>query len=286
MEKFQIKTAAVIGAGTMGQGIAQVLAMMGFVTLLFDKEHSMLEKALSSIEKNLEKGIQLGKVKEEEKKRTLQNIKLAESFEDLKADLIIEAVIENLELKQNIFKELERINSSQSIFASNTSSIPVTQIASVLKHPERFFGLHFFNPAHLMKLVEVISGVSTHPNLADKMKSFVFEMGKVPVIAKDAPGFIVNRVARHFYLESLKIVEENVADVETVDKLVEDYGFKMGPFRLMDLIGVDTNLSVTKSMYQAFNQDAKFRPSRLQEQKVIAGHLGKKSGKGFYDYSD
>lgn len=284
MDSISINTTAVIGAGTMGQGIAQVLAMHGYTTLLFDKDPAALKRAISGIERNLEKGIQLGKLSSEEKKKTLTNIRLTEKFSELKADLIIEAVIEDLAVKQDLFKELEKINTRQSVLATNTSSIPVSQIASILVYPERFIGLHFFNPAHLMKLVEIISGVATSDALLSQMKDFGLTIGKVPVISKDSPGFIVNRVARHFYVESLKIAEENVADFETIDKLVESYGFKMGPFRLMDLIGIDTNFAVTKSMYNSFHQDPKFRPSRLQEQKVMAGQLGRKSSLGFYDY--
>jgi 3-hydroxybutyryl-CoA dehydrogenase len=168
--------------------------------------------------------------------------------------------------------------------ATNTSSIPVTRIAAALPHPERVVGMHFFNPAHIMKLVEVISGAATHPNVAQVVYDLSLQLGKTPVMAQDAPGFIVNRVARHYYVESLKVLEENVASFETIDELMEATGFKMGPFRLMDLIGVDTNFNVTSSMFESFHKDSKFRPSRIQQQKVDAGHWGKKTGKGFYEY--
>ena len=200
------------------------------------------------------------------------------------ADFIIEAILENLQIKRELFQHLETINTSDSIFATNTSSIPITQIASGLNHPERLVGVHFFNPAHIMKLVEVIKGAATSTAVAEKAFDWSVSLGKTTVYAQDAPGFIVNRVARHFYVEALKIAEEGVASIPEIDNLLESTGFKMGPFRLMDLIGVDTNYSVTNSMFEQFNFDPKFRPNRIQKQKVDAGHHGKKSGKGFYNY--
>jgi 3-hydroxybutyryl-CoA dehydrogenase len=285
MTNFSIKTAAVVGAGTMGQGISQVLAMNGIKVILYDLNPEMLTLAIANIQKNLNIGIEKGKIKEEEERLTLQNLSTCSSLQEVKANFIIEAVIEDLEVKRKLFKELEIINSNKTILATNTSSIPITQIATALSHPERFLGIHFFNPAHIMKLVEIISGADTDPALVNFMKNFIDDLGKVAVIAKDSPGFIVNRVARHFYVESLKALEENVADVVTIDKLIESYGFKMGPFRLMDLIGVDTNYSVTQSMFSSFHLEPKFRPSRIQQQKVDAGHWGIKTGKGFYQYS-
>ncbi|HSI89893.1 MAG TPA: 3-hydroxyacyl-CoA dehydrogenase NAD-binding domain-containing protein, partial [Adhaeribacter sp.] len=187
--------------------------------------------------------------------------------------------------KHSIFSELASINTDDTILASNTSSIPITRIAAKVPNPERVVGMHFFNPAPVMKLVEVISGAATSPEIAETIKQLAVKLGKTPVMANDSPGFIVNRVARHFYVEGLKVLEENVASVETIDKLMQASGFKMGPFQLMDLIGVDTNFSVTSSMFEAFHYDAKFRPSRIQQQKVDAGHHGRKTGKGFYDYS-
>lgn len=282
----QIKKVAVVGAGTMGQGIAQVCAMKGFQVLLFDIDTSMLDKAFSNIEKNLLKGIEKGKVTEAIKELALNNISLCNKDSEIIADLIIEAIVENLEIKQGLFKKLEEINSENTILASNTSSIPITRIAAGLRRPENFVGMHFFNPAHIMKLVEVISGASTDHVVADTIYQLANDLDKTPVHAKDAPGFIVNRVARHFYVEGLKVLEEGVSDIKGIDRLIESSGFKMGPFRLMDLIGVNTNYSVTESMFNAFHQDSKFRPSRIQQQKVDAGHYGRKSGKGFYDYSN
>jgi len=280
----QINKVGVVGAGTMGQGIAQMAAMTGYATILYDLDQTVLNKAIVKIEKNLAKGIEKGKVTEDQKAQALENITLTTDISNLKCDFIIEAIIEKLDIKQKVFAQLEELNSDQTILASNTSSIPITQIAATLNNAERFVGMHFFNPAHIMKLVEVISGASTDKGVAETTKAFAEKLGKVAVMANDAPGFIVNRVARHFYVESLKVLEENVADVEAIDKLIESSGFKMGPFRLMDLIGVDTNFSVTTSMFNSFYQDSKFRPSRIQQQKVDAGHHGRKSGKGFYNY--
>ena len=280
----EIKKVAIVGAGTMGQGIAQVCAMAGLEVLLFDVNAEMLNKAIQAIEQNLKKGIERGKVTADEMNKSLSLIQTIDSEKLLIADLIIEAIVERLEIKQQLFTRLEAINSEKTILASNTSSIPITRIASVLKRPENFVGMHFFNPAHIMKLVEVIRGAATSPEVAEVIYQLSLKLGKVPVRAHDAPGFIVNRVARHFYVEGLKVLEEGVSDVNGIDRLIESSGFKMGPFRLMDLIGVDTNFSVTESMFNAFHQDSKFRPSRIQQQKVDAGHHGRKSGKGFYQY--
>ena len=280
-----IKKIGVVGAGTMGQGIAQISALAGYSVVLYDLQSSALDTAKNNIGKNLDKGIERGKVTAEEKDQALSSIAFTTDFELLKADIIIEAIVERLDVKKELFEKLENQNSEKTILASNTSSIPITRIARDLKHPERFVGMHFFNPAHIMKLVEVISGVATSDDTSKVVYELAKVLGKVAVMAKDAPGFIVNRVARNFYVEGLKVLEEGVSDVKGIDRLVEASGFKMGPFRLMDLIGVDTNFSVTTSMFNAFHQDPKFRPSRIQEQKVDAGHHGRKSGKGFYDYS-
>jgi 3-hydroxybutyryl-CoA dehydrogenase len=279
-----IKTIAVIGAGTMGQGIAFISAKCGIQTLLYDVSADAVDKAESLINKLIEQTVSSKRMTEDEGKSCLNKITFCKDFSSLKADVIIEAVIEKLEVKQQLFNELAIINEPETIFASNTSSIPLTRIARGIPNEGRVVGMHFFNPAHIMKLVEVISGAGTDPAVATCIFELAERMGKTPVYAKDAPGFIVNRVARHYYVEALKLMEENVASFETIDRQMESLGFKMGPFKLMDLIGVDTNFSVTSSMFNAFHQDAKFRPSRIQEQKVDAGHHGKKSGKGFYDY--
>jgi 3-hydroxybutyryl-CoA dehydrogenase len=279
-----IKTIGVVGAGTMGQGIAQMAAMAGYTTLLYDMSQDMLTKALAQIKSNLDKGIKKGKVSPKEKKLALERLHLINDLDEVKAEFIIEAIVENLEIKRDLFSKLEDINAADTILASNTSSLPITRLANGMKRPDRIVGMHFFNPAHIMKLVEVIRGASTSQEVLDITVKLATEMEKVPALAADSPGFIVNRVARHFYVESLKILEENISDVSGIDKILRASGFKMGPFELMDLIGVDTNFSVTESMYHSFHYDPKFRPSRIQQQKVDAGHHGKKSGKGFYDY--
>jgi 3-hydroxybutyryl-CoA dehydrogenase len=280
----QLKKIGVIGAGTMGQGIAQVCAQSGYTVLLYDVRNDLVETAIDKIKKNISVGIEKGKLTKAEGESAFFKILPQEQFSALQCDLIIEAVVENLEVKQKLFSQLEEINSGETILATNTSSISITQIASKLKNPGHCIGLHFFNPVHLMKLVEIVSGASTDPVLIPLLKEFATKLGKVAVVAKDSPGFIVNRVARHFYVESLKLLEENIAPVEVIDQLMRSTGFKMGPFELMDLIGMDTNFAVTSSVYNGFHQDPKFRPSRIQQQKVDAGHLGRKTGSGFYDY--
>jgi len=275
---------AVVGAGTMGQGIAQVCAMTGFETLLYDLDSGIVGRAIEQIERNLSIGIEKGKINNEQKQFALDHIDSCTDIKDVSADIIIEAIIEKLDAKVQLFRDLEEINSEETIIATNTSSIPITSIAAHLSRPGNFIGMHFFNPAHVMKLVEVITGLSTFHDTTRKVVEFSKKLGKETILAKDSPGFIVNRVARHFYLESLKILEEKVADHQTIDFLMENSGFKMGPFRLMDLIGIDTNFSVTKSIYDSFYQDAKFRPSRIQQQMVNGGLLGMKTGKGFYEY--
>lgn len=269
----------------MGNGIAQVCAMAQYHTQVFDINQNALDNAKASIEKNLKKGIELGKIQESAFVQVMQRLSFTSDINDLVVDLVIEAIVERLEVKIKVFSQLEEINGPDTIYASNTSSIPLTQIAAQCKYPSQIVGIHFFNPAHIMKLVEVIKAEQTSDEVLTKAVDFVNSVGKKCIVAKDAPGFIVNRVARHFYVEGLKILEENVADHETIDELVQASGFKMGPFKLMDLIGVETNLSVTESMYRLFNYDQKFRPNRIQQKKVQAGYYGRKSGKGFYDYT-
>jgi 3-hydroxybutyryl-CoA dehydrogenase len=279
-----IKTVAIAGAGTMGAGIAYLFAKAGFITILFDIADEQLNKAENNITNILKGALEKGKITESEVGETLSRIGYTNEVRSLTADLILEAIVEKLDPKIDFFKKVTAVNNADAILATNTSSIPVTRIAAALPHPERLVGMHFFNPAHIMKLVEVISGAATHPDVAQTIYDLSLQLGKTPVMAQDAPGFIVNRVARHYYVEGLKVLEENVASFETIDELMEASGFKMGPFRLMDLIGVDTNFNVTSSMFESFHKDAKFRPSRIQQQKVDAGHWGKKTGKGFYEY--
>jgi 3-hydroxybutyryl-CoA dehydrogenase len=279
-----VKRIGIAGAGTMGAGMAQVTAQAGYTTIIYDISESMLLKAKSSIEKSLQTLVDKQKITASGKDDTLKLIAYTSNPDELKADLIIEAIIEKLDVKQAFFQKMAELNGNNCILATNTSSIPVTQIAAKIPNPSRVLGIHFFNPAPVMKLVEIISGAETNPDLTNYCKQLIEGMGKTCVMVADAPGFIVNRVARHYYVEGLKIAEEKVASVRAIDQLMESTGFKMGPFRLMDLIGVDTNFSVTSSIYQLFHQDTKFRPSRIQQQKVDAGHHGRKTGKGFYDY--
>lgn len=281
---MEIKTIGIAGAGTMGAGIAQVTATYGYQTILFDVNETMLTKAKAGIEKSLESLVQKQKITADKKSEIISRIQYTNAVTQLKADLIIEAIVERLDIKQQFFNDVAAVNAPETILATNTSSIPVTQIAAKVPNPKRFLGIHFFNPAPIMKLVEIISGVETDTAIANQCKQLIEGMGKTCVMAADAPGFIVNRVARHYYVEGLKIAEERIADFETIDALMESSGFKMGPFKLMDLIGVDTNFSVTTSIYNLFHQDGKFRPSRIQQQKVDAGHYGRKTGKGFYSY--
>lgn len=279
-----MKNVIVIGSGVMGSGIAMCSILSGYPTVIYDLKKEALDKAIDYIHKQLNISVEKGKISLEKKEQAIQLLSITENKNELVADFIIEAILENLQIKRELFQHLETINTSDSIFATNTSSIPITQIASGLNHPERLVGVHFFNPAHIMKLVEVIKGAATSTAVAEKAFDWSVSLGKTTVYAQDAPGFIVNRVARHFYVEALKIAEEGVASIPEIDNLMEATGFKMGPFRLMDLIGVDTNYSVTNSMFEQFNFDPKFRPNRIQKQKVDAGHHGKKSGKGFYNY--
>lgn len=282
---MNIRTVAIVGAGTMGLGIAQVCASAGLETQLFDVDQVQVDRALATIQANLTAALEKGKLTLQQKEETLAKLKPAYLLSEIKADLIVEAIVERLDVKQKLFAELEAINKSEVILATNTSSISVSRIASVLKNPGRCIGWHFFNPADRMKLVEIICGKETDPALVGVLMELSKRLGKNAVVAKDSPGFIVNRVARPYYVESIKLLEEGVADVTAIDRLMRSAGFKMGPFELMDLIGVDTNLAVTTSVYEGFGKATRFAPSRTQQQLVAQGRLGKKSGKGFYDYS-
>ncbi len=283
-QTITVKTIAVIGAGTMGQGIAQVFASGGYNTLLYDANPALPSSAKLKMEEGLDLQIQKKKLDEDSKYKTLSLIKPIFKIEEVVADLIIEAIVEDLSIKQNLFLSLEKWNSADAIFCTNTSSLAVTQIFCLCECPERGMGVHFFNPAHVMKLVELISGKKTLVAVIDQVDRLLKSLGKITVQAKDSPGFIVNRVARHFYLESLKILEAGSSNVQDIDALLKSSGFKMGPFELMDLIGIDVNLAVSTAVYNGFNQNPKYKPNEIQIKKVKAGHLGKKSGKGFYGY--
>ena len=281
---MEINTICVIGAGTMGSGIAQVAAQSGCYTLLFDINDAVLEKAKAGIQKNLQYLVDKEKITAEEKENIYRRIKFITDTNDCIADVFIEAIVEKVEAKTSIFNQLAEINHSEVVFATNTSSLSVSDIQAQVIHPERVVGMHFFNPAPLMKLVEVVKGNQTTNEVAETIMQLCKQLNKVPVLCKDAPGFIVNRVARHYYLEAMKLVEQGFATIESVDEIMEASGFKMGPFKLMDLIGMDINLAVSQSMYDAFDHEERFKPSPLQIEKVAKGELGKKTGKGFYEY--
>ncbi|MGE8533625.1 3-hydroxyacyl-CoA dehydrogenase NAD-binding domain-containing protein [Chryseobacterium sp.] len=278
----------IIGAGTMGVGIAQVAATAGCKVVLFDANAPQIDKALSGLEKTLQKLAEKGKISQEKAAEIRNNIVKGEALQDLKdSDLVIEAIIENKDIKTKVFTELENYVSESCILSSNTSSISITSLGAELKKPERFIGIHFFNPAPLMPLVEVIPSLLTENTLAEKIYNLMKEWGKTPVIAKDIPGFIVNRIARPYYGEGLRIVEENIATPEQVDDAMKTLGnFKMGPFELMDLIGVDVNFAVTTTVYKDYFYDPKYKPSLLQQRMSEAKLHGRKTGKGFYDYSE
>ena len=279
-----MKTICVCGAGTMGSGIAQVAAQAGFKTIQFDVNETMLVKSKTSIEKSLDYLIVKNKITTYEKIEILNRIVFTSHINDCVADLIIEAIVEKKEIKVELFNQLATINSQQTILATNTSSISVNDIAKEISFPERVVGMHFFNPATIMKLVEVIKAEQTSNEVVESILAICKQMNKVAVVCKDAPGFIVNRVARHYYLEAMKLIELNLATVETVDAVLENAGFKMGPFKLMDLIGMDINYSVSKIVYEAMGKPERLKPSIVQQQKVKANELGKKTGKGFYQY--
>lgn len=274
----------VCGAGTMGSGIAQASAASGFFTILYDLSDAVLEKAQSSIEKNLQSLVEKHKITGNAKEETLNNLKFTNNLHDCLADVIIEAIIEKPEAKIALFNQLAEINHSETVFASNTSSLSVTEIAKGVKNPERVIGMHFFNPAPIMKLVEVVNTNFTNENTTQIVAELAKQMNKTSVICKDSPGFIVNRVARPYYIESLRLAEENIADLSTIDSLMESTGFKMGPFKLMDLIGNDINYAVSCSVYDQMNKPDRLKPSYIQKEKVESGKLGKKSGKGYYNY--
>ena len=268
----------------MGGGIAQVSAQSGFTTILFDLDARVLERAEFTIHKNLQHLVVRQKISAEEIQEIFQRIHFVTDIRACTGEVIIEAIVEKTEAKVALFNQLAEINTNEVIFATNTSSLRVSEIQHKVLHPQRVAGMHFFNPAPLMKLVEVIKGDQTSETVANKIYILAKQMGKTPVMCKDVPGFIVNRVARHYYLEAMKLVEEKVATIENIDTITEAAGFKMGPFKLMDLIGMDINLSVSQSIYQAFDKAERFRPSALQIDKVNKGELGCKSGKGFYEY--
>lgn len=281
-------TVSVIGAGTMGAGIAQVAATHGHPVLLFDMSEEATKKGIAGVEKFLARSVEKGRMEAPEKDDILGRITPVNSLQDLApSGLIVEAIVERLDVKQSVFSDLEGIVGDDCILASNTSSLSITAMGAALKRPERLVGMHFFNPAPLMRLVEVVLGLAT----SDETRQTVFDTadgwGKKPVFAKSTPGFIANRIARPFYGESLRLMEEGAADAATIDAIMRDCGgFRMGPFELMDLVGTDVNLMVTKSVWEAFYYDNRYQPSLLQEELVASGRHGRKSGHGWYPYGD
>jgi len=279
-----IESVAVCGAGTMGRGIALLCTLHNLPTLLFDLNNQVLKEAQKKI------GVELQTLTEKNKITTLQRtqvtglLQYSSDIQNCMADVIIEAVVENLSIKQELFATLSSLNSVNTIFATNTSSLPITSIASQISFRDRVIGMHFFNPPTIMKLVEVILTDETSKNTTDTIVSLSRYLGKTPVLCKDAPGFIVNHVARPYYLEALRLLEEGIADAETIDDLMEATGFRMGPFRLMDLIGNDVNYAVSCSVYESLGNPPRLKPSVLQQKKVENRELGRKTGKGYYEY--
>lgn len=276
----------VIGAGAMGAGIAQVAAMAGYKVVVYDTNTTALDKAKAGLEKTLDKLLEKGKINSKEDITSLYTY--ATELESMSScSLIIEAIIENLDVKKKVFSAIEQFVSDDCVLATNTSSLSVTSIAAACNNAGRVMGLHFFNPAPLMALVEIIPAVQTDSTLIAEAKELMLQWGKVPVIAKDTPGFIVNRVARPFYGEAIRIYEEGIADIATIDwAMTEIGGFRMGPFTLTDYIGHDVNYVVTETVFQSFFYDPRYKPSFSQKRLLEAGWLGRKTGRGFYNYAE
>jgi 3-hydroxybutyryl-CoA dehydrogenase len=281
-----ITTIGILGAGTMGSGIAQNAALSGFNVLLYDAFADALPRALDRIKANLVRSVEKGRLTQQQADAALGNIHIHSTLTQLqRSDFLIEAAVEDLAVKKELFHKLEEIVPAHAIFASNTSSLSITSIASATKRPALVVGMHFFNPPTIMKLVEVVRGKQTSDETIRITTDLASQLGKVAVQCKDTPGFIVNRVARPFYGEALRLLGEGVATVETIDEIVRrSGGFKMGPFELMDLIGIDVNYAVTQSVYEQFFHEPRFRPHPIQRQMVEAGTLGRKTKRGFYSY--
>ncbi|HEX4877410.1 MAG TPA: 3-hydroxyacyl-CoA dehydrogenase NAD-binding domain-containing protein [Chitinophagaceae bacterium] len=281
---MEINSICVCGAGTMGSGIAQAAAQAGFATLLYELNPVVLEKAKNNIHKNLLQLTEKGKISLAEKDSIEKRISFTDDIHHCLADVFIEAIIEKTDIKIALFNQLAELNHSECIFASNTSSLSITEIAKNVQRPDRVIGMHFFNPATIMKLVEVVNTEFTNEATTSTVVELARQMGKTPVVCKDSPGFIVNRVARPYYIESLRQAEEGGVSMEQIDAAMEAAGFKMGPFKLMDLIGNDVNYAVSCSVYEQLGRPERLKPSYIQEQKVKDGKLGKKAGEGYYPY--
>jgi 3-hydroxybutyryl-CoA dehydrogenase len=279
-----IQTICVCGAGTMGSSIAQAASQHDFHVILYDLSTDMLGKAKASMQNNLQSLVQKNKISAEDASAILSRIQFVSDLNYCLADLVIEAIVEKPEVKVALFNRLSEVNHSETIFATNTSSLSVTEIAKKVRHPQRVAGMHFFNPATIMKLVEVVTTPFSNEQTINAIVQTARQMDKTPVLCQDAPGFIVNHVARPYYLEALKLAEQGVTDFQTIDTLLEASGFKMGPFRLMDLIGNDINYAVSCQVYEALGKPERLQPSPIQKEKVEKGQLGRKTGKGYYEY--
>ncbi|HEY3876592.1 MAG TPA: 3-hydroxyacyl-CoA dehydrogenase NAD-binding domain-containing protein [Candidatus Kapabacteria bacterium] len=279
-------TIGIIGAGTMGTGIALSSALAGYDVVLYDISDGFLQRAYRNVGLMMDKSIERGKLTHEAANAAAFRIRTTTHFDHLKTcDLVIEAAIEKLQTKQELFGKLSGLCAEDCILASNTSSLSITAIASATKRPSRVLGLHFFNPAHIMKLVEIVRGQETTDDVMYRAEGYIKQIGKVPVLAKDTPGFIVNRVARNFYGEAFRLLGDGIASHEQIDRIMKANGFAMGPYELMDLIGIDVNLAVTESVYRQYFDEPRFRPHLVQQKMVEANLLGKKTGGGFYSYS-